>query len=216
MSEDRIRLDPRSLRGIAHPLRVRMLGLLREHGPATATGLAARLGQSTGATSYHLRQLAAYGFVVEDVERGVGRERWWRAAYQRTTLDLDTITRSPADAEAYLRAIAASYADRVERYLDEGLQADPAWMGVPTLSDWRLRLTPTEAADLHAEVFALMERYRRDEPDIEAPADAESVVLQVQLMPFLRSGGDDLPGGEDSAGHDDPAGDDVPTGDGVG
>ena len=192
MSEDPIRLDPRSLRGIAHPLRVRMLGLLREHGPATATGLAARLGQSTGATSYHLRQLASYGFVVEDVERGVGRERWWRAAHQRTTLDHDTVTRSPADAEAYLRAVAASYADQVERWLDEGL---PAATGLDpecgTLSDWRLRLTPAEAADLHAEVFALVDRYRRDDPDIAAPPDAEPVVLQVQLMPFLNSTGEE-------------------------
>jgi DNA-binding transcriptional ArsR family regulator len=182
-----IKLDPRSLRGIAHPLRVRMLGLLRAYGPATATGLAERLGQSTGATSYHLRQLAAYGFVVEDAERGVGRERWWRAAHQRTMLDSATIARSPADAEAYVRAVAASNADQVERWLDEGLPAEPNWTGVGTLSHWRFRLSPAEAAELHTEIFALVERYRWDEADTPAPADAESVVLQVQLMPFLRS-----------------------------
>ncbi|WP_428995029.1 helix-turn-helix domain-containing protein [Kribbella qitaiheensis] len=39
-------------------MRNRMLGLLRVHGPATATTLAERLGVNTGATSYHLRQLA--------------------------------------------------------------------------------------------------------------------------------------------------------------
>ncbi|WP_121158477.1 helix-turn-helix domain-containing protein [Micromonospora pisi] len=186
MSEDRIRLDPRSLRGIAHPLRVRMLGLLREHGPATATGLAERLGQSTGATSYHLRQLALYGFVVEDPERGVGRERWWRAAHRLTTLDSETIARAPAEAEAYVRAVAASYADQVERWLGEGATTDPAWIATSTLSNWRFRLTPEEAAQLHAEVFALAERYRRDGSDVAAPPGAEPVVLQVQLMPFVR------------------------------
>jgi predicted transcriptional regulator len=63
--------DPRSLRGLAHPLRLHLLGLLRADGPATASQLAARTGQSSGATSYHLRQLAAYGFVVEDTGRGL-------------------------------------------------------------------------------------------------------------------------------------------------
>ena len=48
------------------------------HGPATATQLGARLGESSGATSYHLRQLEKYGFVEEDPTRGSGRERWWR------------------------------------------------------------------------------------------------------------------------------------------
>jgi len=89
-----LRLDPVTLRGLAHPLRVRILGVLREHGPANATTLSEMLGQSTGATSYHLRQLASYGFIVEDTGSGKasgrgGRERWWKAAHQGTVLDED-------------------------------------------------------------------------------------------------------------------------------
>jgi DNA-binding transcriptional ArsR family regulator len=57
--QDAVMLDPHNLRGLAHPLRVRLLGLLRSDGSSTATRLAERLGQSSGATSYHLRQLAA-------------------------------------------------------------------------------------------------------------------------------------------------------------
>ena len=59
------RVDARTLRGLAHPLRLRLLNTLREFGPATASGLADRLGESSGATSYHLRQLATYGFVED-------------------------------------------------------------------------------------------------------------------------------------------------------
>ena len=81
-------LDRRNVRGLAHPLRIKMLGLLREHGPATATGLARRLGESSGATSYHLRQLEQYGFIVEAEGMGTRRERWWRAAHQITSFDL--------------------------------------------------------------------------------------------------------------------------------
>lgn len=87
--ESRIELDSRSLRGIAHPLRVRLLGMLREHGPSTASRLAARIGTTSGATSYHLRQLALYGFVVEDEgpDGRQPRERWWRAAHRATSLE---------------------------------------------------------------------------------------------------------------------------------
>ena len=64
---------PRQLKALTHPVRVRILGMLRVDGPATATTLATRLRLNTGATSYHLRQLAEHGFVVDDPERGTGR-----------------------------------------------------------------------------------------------------------------------------------------------
>ena len=50
-------LDAHNLRGLVHPLRAKILTMLRESGPATATMLAERLGESSAATSYHLRQL---------------------------------------------------------------------------------------------------------------------------------------------------------------
>ncbi|MGO4429962.1 ArsR/SmtB family transcription factor, partial [Streptomyces sp. MCAF7] len=86
-------LDARSLRGLAHPLRMRLLGALREYGPATASQLADRLGESSGATSYHLRQLAAHGFVEDDPERGKGRERWWKSAQSGTRVDSEELLR---------------------------------------------------------------------------------------------------------------------------
>ncbi|MGW1769551.1 ArsR/SmtB family transcription factor, partial [Streptomyces sp. NPDC002073] len=87
-------LDARTLRGLAHPLRIRLLGALRHDGPATASRLAERLGESSGATSYHLRQLASYGFVEDAPEHGKGRERWWRAAHDGTRFD-EKLTSDP-------------------------------------------------------------------------------------------------------------------------
>ena len=52
---------PAQLRGISHPLRMRILGRLRADGPQTATELSLELAVNTGQTSYHLRQLAHYG-----------------------------------------------------------------------------------------------------------------------------------------------------------
>ena len=80
---------PEALRALSHPLRLRILGLLRMDGPSTATALATRLGLNSGATSYHLRQLAQHGFVVDDEARGNARERWWRAAHQSTRVPTD-------------------------------------------------------------------------------------------------------------------------------
>jgi DNA-binding transcriptional ArsR family regulator len=197
-----IELTASSLRGIAHPLRVRILGLLREHGPATATLLAERLGQSTGATSYHLRQLAQYGFIEDDPDRGVGRERWWRASHRMTRLDPAAALAAPVESEAYMRAVAAANAERVDRWLGELLLLPPEWQNSRTLSDFRLHLTADEARDLHDRMFELIGRYRRaDDPaaGAAAPAAAESVVLQVQLMPFLARTAE----GADRAGPED-------------
>jgi predicted ArsR family transcriptional regulator len=169
---------------------VRLLSLLRENGPSTATRLAEQTGQSSGATSYHLRQLAAYGFVVEDdprEKRGGGRERWWRAAHQGSTLDADDARAAPVEAEAYMRAVANEYADRVERCLD-GVAVLPAdWDAAMTLSDFRLRLVPDEATRLLAELEAVVASYRRDDSGDPPPAGTERVVLQIQLLPFVGS-----------------------------
>jgi DNA-binding transcriptional ArsR family regulator len=66
------------LKALAHPLRQRMLYQLAFVGSASSTSLAHAFGESTGSTSYHLRQLERFGFIEEDRERSRGRERWWR------------------------------------------------------------------------------------------------------------------------------------------
>ena len=70
-------LDADALKGLAHPLRVQIFDLLAIHGPQTASGAAERVGESSGVTSYHLRQLAKHGLVREVEGRGTARERWW-------------------------------------------------------------------------------------------------------------------------------------------
>ncbi|MFB9903164.1 ArsR/SmtB family transcription factor [Allokutzneria oryzae] len=79
MTEPREITDPEALRALAHPLRQRILRRLADSGPATSTTLAKALGENTGATSYHLRQLAEHGFIEEAPELAKGRERWWRS-----------------------------------------------------------------------------------------------------------------------------------------
>ena len=157
---------PAALKALAHPVRLRLLGLLRTEGPATASGLAVRLGLNSGATSYHLRQLAQHGFVADDPERGTGRERWWKAAHQatRSPARLD----DPAEREvfdAYLQAIAVVHTERLQHALEERPLLPPAWQEASTLSDWGLRLTPRRAEQLVATLSELVEGWAEEEDD---------------------------------------------------
>lgn len=183
-----LRLDPRNLKGLAHPLRVRLLGALRESGPATASMLAARLGESSGATSYHLRQLEGFGFIKEDSGRGSGRERWWRAAHRATHFDESTLTRNPETAllgAEYLRAIAGACSSRMLQWIEALPSAPEDWACAGTLSDWALRLTPEQACTLAADLEAVIRRFPRFDPEEPEVEGAAFVAVQLQLLPTL-------------------------------
>jgi DNA-binding transcriptional ArsR family regulator len=201
-----VHLDARTLRGLAHPLRVRLLGMLRSDGPSTATALAARLGLTSAATSYHLRQLATYGFIVEDAGRGQGRERWWRAAHRSTTMSLAEVADDPGAVEAgetYLRGVAQVYAQQLQAHLDELTALPDRWRAAGGLSDMLLRLTPEEAGELAARLWAVVEEYRpADAPADQAPPDTRRVNVQVLVFPRP---GDPLEDPSDNTS-DDPSG----------
>ncbi|MGO9343733.1 MAG: helix-turn-helix domain-containing protein [Acidimicrobiales bacterium] len=177
--------DPRKLRGLAHPLRLRILGLLRSGGPSTATRLAEELGESSGATSYHLRQLATYGFVVPDEERvGQGKQRWWRSAARYTDLPRAEAREGHEGAEGFLRALAADFYREMEDFLDSLHSLPPEWDEGWTLSDRFLQLTPDEAQRLRFELRDLIGRFRRNAPEGESEVPgAELVLVQVQILP---------------------------------
>lgn len=187
-------LDAKSLRGLAHPVRVQMLGLLRTEGPATATRLAARLGLNSGATSYHLRQLAAHGFVVEATDLGSGRDRWWRAAHRSTWYDMRAAADDAEAGDTYLRSVARIYADTLLRAVDERATLPQEWQDVSTMSDFVLQLTPAEADRLSAQILEVLRPYRRADPEAPAPEGTAPTTFQFGLFP--------LPGALGGAGPD--------------
>ncbi|MFJ6135381.1 ArsR/SmtB family transcription factor [Kitasatospora sp. NPDC092286] len=186
-------LDAKGLRALAHPVRVQLIGLLRRHGPSTATRLAERMGLTSGATSYHLRQLAAAGFVAEDTERGNARERWWRSVHQLTWwTDMELADEEPEAALGYLRSIAAVHTLTAQRALNAYETMPRDWRHALDLSDWGLRLTPEEAHGLAEELAAVVGRYRRADTEGAAPDGTERVAVVVQLLPDPEGeGGDD-------------------------
>lgn len=200
--ERAVRLDAKSVRALAHPIRLKILGILRTDGSATSTTLADRLGLNTGATSYHLRQLASYGFIVEDTGRGQGRERWWRAAHTMTVFDRETLTGTESG-EAYIRSIGQIIAEDIQRATDQYATLPQEWRAAVTFSDTILLLTPAETAQLKKDLWEVLGRYRRHDPDqpASAPADAVPVSVQLQAFPHARA----VAGQEGHGGDEDVA-----------
>lgn len=72
--------DPKYLKALAHPSRIRILGMLRE-GQASPLQLSERLGQSLGSVAYHVRQLHSLELIelVETRPRRGATEHFYRA-----------------------------------------------------------------------------------------------------------------------------------------
>lgn len=182
------RLDAKSLRGLAHPLRIRLLGLLRTDGPATASGLATRVGESSGTTSWHLRQLGEHGFITEDAGHGSRRERWWKAVDEATSLEAsDFVGRQGVEGAlaTYLHTVANYDFERLSQFVAEYVAGrwQPEWHGAVVMSDDTIPLTSDELRALRHELDEVLDRYRR-------PRRAGDTPVVVQYQAFPSSGSD--------------------------
>jgi DNA-binding transcriptional ArsR family regulator len=121
-------IGPEELKALAHPLRMAMYDYLSEHGSATASQLGRHLGESSGQTSYHLRQLEKHGFVEDDPAHERGRDRWWRAVgYSLDGRDMLRDPRTADAAKALLQGVVAERAQVLQRWLSTG--DTPEWEG---------------------------------------------------------------------------------------
>lgn len=173
--------DVATLRAVAHPLRVRLLAALRVDGPATATELGRRFGESSGSTSYHLRQLARFGFVEEDPDQPNARDRRWRAVHEFTTWR-DSDFAEDEEGQAAIRFIRARQRDNLNRvavtFEAEGW--DKSWRDAAGISDLVARLTPASLTALDNQIIALVREY--EARDAHAP-DAERVAIWLAGYP---------------------------------
>lgn len=190
MSDDQepgqTRLNARNLRGIAHPVRVRILGMLRTDGPATASALARRLKMNSGATSYHLRQLAEHGFIVDVPSRGLRRERWWEAAHWNTAFPEDELLKDDTGlGAAFLRSVVQVAADSMLRAVDATPTLPDEWRSAQDFSDYLFKLTPAAAKDLAAEIHGVLRRHRTgDLEDLQEVSEGSArVTVQFHLFP---------------------------------
>lgn len=150
--------DPGALRAIAHPVRMRLLEMLAIGGPATASELAERLGESPANTSWHLRQLAKYGY-LEPAGGGRGRERPWRyvpRSYSHGTSDETGELAAASDAAALL--MAEHEFGLLRRWEVRRRAAPTEWQDAAFVSQTLAWLTPAELAELGRRINELFQQ----------------------------------------------------------
>jgi DNA-binding transcriptional ArsR family regulator len=188
--------DAASMRALAHPTRLRLLGLLRQRGPQTAAQLGDVVDEAPGTVSYHLSKLAASDLIqAAEPQSADRRERWWQATALLTSWEpadlLDDPERLSASA-ALEKSIVQSNAARYTQYVDAMPTLPREWVAAAAGGDRAIRLTVTELAALRAELESVVDRWV-DVGDAHDPADddgAETVVLAYQAYRH--------PGGADS------------------
>lgn len=177
--------DTRALRALAHPVRLDLLEALAVHGPLTATAAADLVGESPANCSWHLRQLAKYGFIEEDPSAH-GRQRPWRRVSEG--LSWSHSDGDPASAAA-ARSLTEVFVDREFRRVKEAMAApEPAeWVDAAIATQTIGWMTADELRDLDAEIFALLTKHRGrvHDPSLR-PVGARPVRMLALAVPDER------------------------------
>ena len=180
--------DLDGLKALAHPLRMQIIEVLSTFGEHTASGLAERLGESSGATSYHLRQLEKHGYVREVADRGTGRERWWERVPGSIQMGSPELAESEAGRQAsrvimreWLHHREAGARDFIERGMTE-LSAE--WRDASTLQSASVHVTAEQLANLSERVSSLITEFAKEHRG-QRSVGSRPVHLQYFAFPVL-------------------------------
>jgi DNA-binding transcriptional ArsR family regulator len=172
--------DPKALRALAHPIRLRLVGLLRVQGELTATQASELLGESSASCSFHLRQLAKYG-LVEEAGGGQRRERPWRATAMFTDWpDAAEDPKVAAAADMLTGVIAEQWLIELKRWIEARADEPEEWQQAALFGDFALYLTASELAELDKGIRELVDVYldRLVRPELRPPG--------ARLVDFVR------------------------------
>ena len=180
-----------ALRVLAHPTRLRLLGLLRERGAQTAAQLGDIVDEAPGTVSYHLGKLAQFDLIEPaEPESHDRRERWWRATTPLTSWEPADLLDNPeklAASAALQKSVAQVYATRFGEYIDATPRMPRAWVAAGASGDRSLRLTVDELATMRDELDALVDRWLdtsdAHDPSVADGAEAVAVVYQAYRRP---------------------------------
>jgi DNA-binding transcriptional ArsR family regulator len=157
--EPRKLTDPRAMRAVAHPIRIALLEVLGTEGPLTATEAGELIGESPTTCSFHLRQLAKYGF-IEEVAGVSGRKRPWRlvnAGMSYSDVSDDAETRLAANALS--RVLHDFYLERLKEGLELRREVSTEWQKTTGASEFLLYITPDELHEIDETLTALTRQY---------------------------------------------------------
>ena len=174
-----------AMKAFAHPLRMAMYDLLSQHGSATATMLAKELGESTGQTSYHLRQLERHGFVADVPEKGTGRERWWRSVgFSMQGAELAKDPSVAAQVELMLRTQIEEHMRDKMRWLQQAADEPPEWVAASLNERRTASMTADELHSLHTELQQVMDRHHTAAKARATEPGERRVRLYLDVLPL--------------------------------
>ena len=162
--------DAAVLKAVAHPLRRRLLDVLRVDGPSMPSALARQTGQAVANISHHMRVLAEAGLVEEAPDLARNRkEHWWRIVDARLSWNPTDFTADAAAADAAEAIGLQRQIDLTATWLGSPASRSEPWSDSAFSSDVWLRLSPGELRELGAEIQRVVDRYygRPESPDRE-------------------------------------------------
>jgi len=179
--------DVRTLRALAHPVRVSLVEVLSLEGPMTATQAGELIGESPTTCSFHLRQLAKYG-IVEEAGGGKGRERPWKM----TSLGMTIPTTDDAETELAAGAVSRLFRERqlarYQQWLESRAIYPKRWRKAAGESEHLFYVTAEELESLNEELMALLiPRFsdRRTDPAARPPGavPVEMLIFAYPIAP---------------------------------
>jgi DNA-binding transcriptional ArsR family regulator len=179
--------DPRAMRAMAHPVRLALMEALNDAGTLTATEAAERVGESPSNCSFHLRQLAKYGF-VEEAEGGTGRQRPWRAVH--TGMRFTDVQEDPDTALAattLANVFRERWFARARVGLDQRAAMPEEWRRVTGMDQFTLYVTPDEMKAFNDEMLALCDRFRERLTDPSKRPEGSKAVEHVSFYYLVPS-----------------------------
>ncbi len=175
--------DPRAIRALAHPLRLDLLHLLGALGAATAAECGRALGASQASCSFHLRQLAAYGYVEEAGPGRDRRERRWRLSQRR--LSVRTAAEDVALRREVEQVVVEHEMQAIVAYSRRAADASPEWRHKAGIVTAMASISPDELVALKEQWMALLAPYVARAGDRRrAPGDERLVRLFLAATPL--------------------------------
>lgn len=179
--------DARTLRALAHPVRIALIEALSLGDAMTATELGEQIGESPTTCSFHLRQLAKYGF-VEEAGGGKGRARPWRMTSIGMEIPTVDDPETTIAATTVARLFRERQLDRYQTWLETNATYPRQWREAAGDSELVFYMTAEELRQLNEELRALVGprfRERLTDPSLRPPGavPVEMLMFSYPLRP---------------------------------
>ena len=173
--------DPRVLRAVAHPFRLELLDLIEQRGTLTSAEASVATGESTGSCSFHLRQLAKYGF-IEAAQGRDGRERRWARATAGERIPAALDEESARAGTELGKLLVDRFASDAHYWLERRDDVPREWQDGAVFDQELLYLTPSELRELSKAVVELFAAYRWRTTDLPSRPPASRPVRAAALL----------------------------------